>query len=354
MQCSSFLSCLVLLALIGCTSIGPPTLRRDRLDYADAMADASKRETLMNIVKLRYGDTPSMVTVNQLVAGYTLEGRVDLRSDFLTNTYDLSDDVSFGIGGTFSDRPTVTYTPIKGDDFARVMLTPIPPSELFAMLAAGAPADLTLGLGVQSINGLSNWTADARGPARFDAAFAEVLELLGQLRSDGILGFRFDTQTGPRTVYLLLEGAEGGPLDPRARRLLNLLGLDPQARSFPVRFGFGEARTSEIRIYTRSLIEILGNLAAQVEVPADNVAAGRTYRTQAGLAGLPSIPRLSVISRALRPFEAFVAVEYRGTWYWIDDRDYGSKRVFSTLMLLLNLVDKTDGVQLPVITIPTG
>jgi hypothetical protein len=351
---SRLLPCLVLLGLIGCTSIGPPTLRRDRLDYADALADASKRETLMNIVKLRYGDTPSMVTVNQLVAGYTLEGRVDLRSDFFTNNFDFSDDINFGVGGTFSDRPTVTYTPIKGDDFARVMLTPIPPSELFAMLAAGAPANLTLGLGVQSMNGLSNWTADPRGPARFDADFAEVLDLLAELRSDGVLGFRFDTQTGPRTVYLLLEGAEGRPLDRRARLLLDLLGLDPEVRSFPIRFGFGEGRPSEIRIYTRSLIEILGNLAAQVEVPAGNVAAGRTYPTHAGLAELPSIPYLAVRSREIRPFEAFVAVEYRGTWYWIDDRDYGSKRVFSILMLLLNLVDKGGEVQLPVITIPTG
>ena len=81
---SRLLPWLVLLGLIGCTSIGPPTLRRDRLDYADAMADASKRETLMNIVKLRYGDTPSMVTVNQLVAGYTLEGRVEAQLPVIT------------------------------------------------------------------------------------------------------------------------------------------------------------------------------------------------------------------------------------------------------------------------------
>ena len=127
------------LVIAGCTSIGPPTLRRDRLDYADALADASKRETLLNIVKLRYADSPSLVTVNQLVAGYTLEGRVDLRSDFFTENFNISDDVNFGVGGTFSDRPTVTYTPIKGDNFARVMLTPIPPSELFAMLTTGAP-----------------------------------------------------------------------------------------------------------------------------------------------------------------------------------------------------------------------
>ena len=59
-------------------------------------------------------------------------------------------------------------------------------------------------------------------------------------------------------------------------------------------------------------------------------------------------------AREVRPHEPFVAVEYRGTWYWIDDRDYASKRVFSTLMLLLNLVDKSAEGQLPVITIPTG
>jgi hypothetical protein len=335
---AAFLPCLALLALIGCTSIGPPTLRRDRLDYADALADAAKRETLLNIVKLRYADTPSLVTVSQLVAGYSLEGRIDLGSNFFTNTFDFSDDVALGVGGTFSDRPTVTYTPVEGDDFARVMLTPIPPSELFAMLAAGAPADLTLGLGVQSINGLSNWAIDARGVTHVDAAFAEVIELLSAMRGDGALGFRFDTQTTPRTAYLLLEGAAGQTFDPRARRLLALLGLDPKARSFPIRFGFGKGGAGEIQLYTRSLIEILSNLAAQIEVPADNVAAGRTFPTQAGPAALPSLPRLRVGARELRPLKPFVAVEYRDAWYWIDDRDYQSKRVFSILMLLLNLV----------------
>jgi hypothetical protein len=355
----ALLLCLSLL-IAGCTSIGPPTLRRDRLDYADAMADASKRETLLNIVKLRYGDTPSMVTVDQLVAGYTLEGRVNLGTDFFTNEFDFADDVNIGVGGTFSDRPTITYAPIKGDDFARMMMNPIPPSELFAMVASGMPADLTLGLGVQTINGLRNWTVDARGVTRVDARFAEVLDLLGELRADGDLGFRFDIDTGPRTAYLLLAEREGHPLDPRARRLIELLGLDPDLRSFPIRFGFSEGRAGEIRIYTRSLIEILSNLAVQVEVPAGDIAAGRTFPTHLSPAELPSLPDLTVMSRPVRPWDPFVpqdpfvAVEYRDTWYWIDNRDLGSKRVFTTLMLLLNLVDRGREVQLPVITIPTG
>jgi hypothetical protein len=344
---------LVVPTLVGCSSIGPATVSRDRLDYAAALADASKRETLLNIVKLRYADVLSLITVNQLVAGYTLEGRVNVSSDFFRESFILSDDLAFGVGGTFSDRPTVTYAPIKGDDFARIMLTPIAPSELFAMVAAGAPADLTLGLGVQSINGLRNWTVDSRGRAHVDPAFAEVLDLLGDLRSDGLLGFRFDTQDSRRVAYLLL--AEGDQArGPRVRRLVELLGLAPNVTSFPIRFGFGDGRGSEIRIYTGSLIDILTNLAARINVPPGDVADGRTHPTQASPAELASLPNLQVMSRPLRPWDAFVAVEYRGTWYWIDDRDYTSKRVFSVLMLLLNLVDKSGEAQLPVITIPTG
>jgi hypothetical protein len=349
-------SCLLalLLVLAGCTSIGPATLGRDRLDYAAALAEAAKRETLLNIVKLRYADALSLIAVSQLVAGYTLEGRVDVRSDFFRNTWNLSDDLGFGVGGTFSDRPTATYTPIRGDDFARLMLTPIPPSELFAMLATGASPALTLGLGVESINGLHNWSPDADETPQVDAAFVEVLQILGGLRSDGILGFRFEADGGSRTAYLLLEQPEDEPLDARAARLLDLLDLDRDMAEFPIRFGFGASETDEIRIYTRSLLEILDILAAQIEVPAGDVAAGRTYDTQKSPAVAAALPDLSVQSRALEPLDAFVAVKYRDTWYWIDDRNYHAKRVFSALLLLLNLVDKSGTGQVPVITIPTG
>lgn len=345
------LLCLVLLGLASCASIGPATVRRDRLDYSEALAEAAKREILLNIVKLRYGDVPNLVSVSQLVAGYSLEGRVDLRSDFFRESFDFSDDIAFGIGGTFSDRPTVTYTPIKGEDFVRVMLTPIPPGELIAMLAAGTPGDAVLGLGVQSINQRRNWTADAGG--RIDRAFDQILGLLEGLRADGLLGFRFDVQPTGRTAYLLLD-QHGGELDPRAERLLSLLGLDPAGRSFPIRFGFGEGRPGEIRIYTRSLIEILGILGAQIEVPGADVADGRTYPTRATDEELQALPIVTVESSELPPFGAFVAVEYRGTWFHVDDSDFRSKRVFSVLMLILNLVENIGGQQLPVITIPSG
>ena len=38
--CPHPLLCLVLLLLAGCSSIGPATVQRDRLDYSEALAEA--------------------------------------------------------------------------------------------------------------------------------------------------------------------------------------------------------------------------------------------------------------------------------------------------------------------------
>ena len=47
---------LVLLVGAGCKSIGPSTIKRDRMHYSTAVADSWKEQLLLNIVKTRYGD----------------------------------------------------------------------------------------------------------------------------------------------------------------------------------------------------------------------------------------------------------------------------------------------------------
>ena len=344
--------CLGLLCLAGCTSLGPATIRRDRNDFAEAITDAAKRETLLNIVKLRYADTPGLVSVSQLVAGYSLNGSATLGTIFFDDALALSNDINVGVTGSFSENPTITYTPVVGEDFARIMLTPIPPSELFAMVAAGAPPDITLGLAVESINGLRNWSADVHGARGADDGFAEVLGLLNSLRRDGLVGFGFEAKDKAQTADLLVNDRPDTPRAGGVQRLLDLLDLDPAMRSFPLVFGFGDGTRDQIKVYTRSLFEILSSLAARISVPGDHVAAGQTYTTRAAPAG--AIPTIAVKHQALSPRNDFAAAEYHGTWYSVDDADYASKRVFSGLMLIVNAVEKTGQPQLPVITIPTG
>jgi hypothetical protein len=118
------------LALFACTNIGPGTIARDRFDYSSAITESWKRQTLLNIVKLRYLDPPIFVDVGQIVSGYTLESALNASGAF--SHYPAGAAIggtSAALGGSirYTDRPTITYVPMTGNKFVRALMTPLPP-----------------------------------------------------------------------------------------------------------------------------------------------------------------------------------------------------------------------------------
>ena len=57
---------LALVALYGCVGVSPRNVVADRMDYGQVVADSWKRQTLLNVVRLRYADAPVFFDVELL------------------------------------------------------------------------------------------------------------------------------------------------------------------------------------------------------------------------------------------------------------------------------------------------
>ena len=163
---------------------------------------------------------------------------------------------------------------------------------------------------------------------------------------------RFDEKAkdGKRPVYLLFRVGRPEPgLQAKVARVRELLRLDPKRNEFELIFGLGPSKDPEkIAFRTRSLIEILGDLAGAVDVPD---AAGAEQR---GGAVRLFAPEVKVRTSPEPPGAAFVVVRYQGDWYYIANDDLRSRQLFTLCMLLYSLAQSGKPLQLPVLTIPTG
>jgi hypothetical protein len=338
--------------MAGCGRLGPATIPNDQVDYADAMSRGDARLTLLNIVKLRYQDVITFVEPNQVVAGYQLQGQINL-SGQLSHA---DGGGTLGALGTFSNNPTITYSPVTGGDFETLLLTPIPPLDLFALANSGVSTSVVLSVGLQQFNGVSNpgvgLATDGSDTIRELMHQGEVLREAGRLSLDvETTGKGKDLQ---RVLFYNFPPGKPDPeIDRQERRWRESLGLDPKGKHFRVVFGTGRGGPGEIRVVTRSIMGILIDVARGIQVPASDIAEGRTTATPAGFRPVAHIA-IQSSTGLLRPSNAATYVRYRDHWFWIDDKDYQSKTIFAFIVHLLSLAEGEKTQQLPVITIPVG
>lgn len=318
------------------------------MDYGQVIADSWKRQTLLNVVRLRYSDAPVFLEVASIINSYSVGGKASalatLPSRIDPNVFEL------GGEGSWSNTPTVTYQPLMGDRFTKSLLQPVPPSAVFQLMQGGWPADLVLPTVVGSINGLRNSFAGVEA----DPGFQQLVEALTRIQRAGGLGIRVEPRKDGSAVVVVIRREDRGAVPSKdARLVLELLGLEEGIREFEIAYGLVPKNRLEVALLSRSMLEIMLQLGYGVDLPPEHARDGRALPGHWQAGDADAKPLVRIHSAAEAPTDAYTAVSYKGHWYWIEDTDIASKRTFTFLMILFSLAETGQSTAAPVVTVPS-
>jgi len=347
----------IMLVLSGCTGFGPRMVVQDRFDYNAAIGDSWKQQMLINTVKVRYGDTPVFLDVASVISQYQLASQVNVGFTFVHPVVQAGTNAqSMGANAQYIDRPTITYTPLSGEKFARSLMKPLPPSAVLSLVQAGYPIDLVFRVCVQTVNGLNNgWGGPVRSYAP-DTEFFELVQLLRRIQDSGVIGMRVQKTNEMEAVLMSFRGKTDASVHRDILSARKLLGIDPAATEYKIAYGAIAKDNKEIALLSRSILQIMIELSSYIEVPAVHVAEKRVKPTMAAAVvdGKPIPPLIRIQSSPDRPDNSFIAVPYRDHWFWIDDKDIQSKTLFTFLMFIFSLTETGGKEGAPIITVPAG
>ncbi len=397
--------CAIVLALCSaCNTVGPKAVRGARINYNEAIARTGDQQLLLNLVRLKYRDTPLFLEISSVSTQYNLEWSAGASQSF-TDTDTLTGGVTRGasavaeavagnaanslrgtgratgnrggsltrqrvdtdssgmdIGVGFYERPTITYNPLQGEQFVTQLLSPIPLDRLMLLSESGWSVARVFRACLQEMNGLDN-ASGASGPTPSYVpeykVFRDATELLRRLQIKGAVDFLQRVDEDSETAYLEMrfKGDEANAADASAfRSQLRLTSLND---AFVLSQSVYDGNADLLALRPRSLMGVLHFLSQAVEPPEAHVERGLVTKTlQDDGAPFDWTEVMSGLFRVASdnspPADAFVRVRYRGHWFYIDDADLESKTTFGLLTTLFKLQSGDVKSLGPTLTLPVG
>ena len=377
-------SCLLLLLISGC-SVGPQMLQDVYLSYNDRVRATADEELLLNIVRLRYLDTIEFLAINSISAQASFN--VTLGAEITPNSTDSTLIIP---ELHYSDRPTFSFSPQRGTEFAKRLVEPINIDTLAYLAASDWPIKILMHLLVKEINGIVN---ESQGDME---SFYKIADTLGDLQKKHKLLIAFTEHQKPISAPIennllkpsdLISAAKAGYtfipdtdglhvrlFQPKPQPIMLLRTTPPESRDIlkqlgvmktddePIELRAGSKRDlnsatyGNLHLRTRSVLGAIVYLTQGVAPPQSHIDRNLTFSTWP-FPG-PNNDKIDKVFKvqasSSRP-QASLAVQYRGHWFYIDETDLTSKATFLVLSEIYRLaLIGSDQSQAPLLTLPLG
>jgi hypothetical protein len=404
-----FLRVVVLLVasagLSGC--LGPKAVRYTRLRYNEVVRDTNDEQLLINIVRLRYADSPVFIDLPNITSQFEVAGHGNYFGGYGNQT---PGPASLGFGDlSLRDTPTLSYHPREGREIAKALLTPLS-ADLFIVVNGGANLEQLLLFSINDINDVSNaFRATTLIPKVPDdnAEYLRGIRILASLRDRDAteLAFGTDDQSDDASDPMarssvkgrdLLSAAEGGyvyrahPEDqvtllkrerglylkirppyvdsPEMKEVARIFHVTPGLSKYRIKSELNEELNQKLPsplengtfyMNLRSVLQIMTFLSKGVCVPDEHVSSGIAPVTL-DQTGQPydwtriTAGNFVVHAQKHRPRAAEVAVPYRGYWFYIASNDVNSRAALAILEIVFALQESGERSVGPLLTLPIG
>jgi hypothetical protein len=389
----------------GC--VGPNAVRYTRTRYNEVVRDTNDEQLLLNIVRLRYADSPVFIDLPNITSQFELAGR----GNYLGGTGNqFPGHTNLGFGElSMRDTPTLSYHPREGREIAKSLLTPLS-ADLLIVVNVGANLEQLLLFSMNDINDVANapgatllipheaddnsvYVRGIRLLASLRARDATELELgtseetddssdpipSGAVQGRDVLsasrdGYVYRTQRDGKVT--LLKREKGLYLrirapyihSPEMEEVARIFRLTPGLSKYRIKSELTEeanpklpnpVESDTIYINLRSVLQIMTFLSKGVCVPEEHVRSGMVPVTP-GPDGRPfdwtqvTAGNFRVAVQKHRPRTAEVAVHYRGYWFFIAPNDVNSRAALAILEIVFALQESDGRSVAPVLTLPIG
>jgi hypothetical protein len=336
-------------------TLGPGAILRGRDLYNQVISETDSQQTLQLIVRSRYGEPTGLLSVASVTANMHTTATANSEFGVGPSVNYQGNIVPLTLGLAYEENPTIAYTPVQGERYAKSLLSPIGLDILVLLLSMERAPHQLISILIKQVNGLQN---PMYGASETGAAFRGSVALLARLENAGQATW---TSTSTKDGAFALVIHDYAPANRNVvRDLLRTWGLPPSLAQgdrdivLPVNLAVGKVTKPELNVQTRSVYDLIEMAANAVEVPPEHAAQGLVDQGFDGQSPLRGVLRIQS-SPNYPSTGVLVAVRHHGYWFYIAADDGPSKLAFRLLQMLIGMRMVEGSPQTtPALTIPVA